>query len=71
MRISRMSFEPTLFFRELSLSESWFSYMAPTLVQAVRLECNGVRSDGFLIYITVSEKPAFKQVFLCFIQRVF
>ena len=38
MRINRMSLEPTLSFRELSLSGSWSGYMAPTLTQAVRSE---------------------------------
>lgn len=46
MRHHRMSFRPTLFFRELSLSKSWFSYMAPTLYKRFGRECSRIRSDG-------------------------
>ena len=46
MRHHRMSFRPTLLFRELSLSKSWFSYMAPTLYKRFGRECSRIRSDG-------------------------
>ena len=49
MRAYRMSSEPTLLFRELSLSGSWSGYMVPTLTQAVRSECISSRSDGSLM----------------------
>ena len=70
MRHHRMSFRPTLLFRELSLSKSWFSYMAPTLYKRFGRECSRIRSDGRRFSATLN-RAAFlhffniKQEFCC------